>query len=204
MDSIARKAASTRARQALLSIGVAIGVTMMAGSVQAQTPTAATSVDLEGYRFRFESQPAEVLARPPELAPRSLISVHVLRERGEELVLSKASQMEPGCRELPAITLIANRYVAVCGHLGGRHYMYTLFRIGADGPLGAMLDAYDDPPRLTIDAKGGITARIARRDMLPGVVGPVYLPFTYRLEDDDATFGFTRVMPPKRKVPLKR
>jgi len=190
MDSIARKTASTRARQALLSIGVTIGVTMMAGSVQAQTRTVTTSVDLEGYRFRFEPQPAEVLALPPELAPRSTVSISRLRADGDEPVYLQTLPLEPGCGKLPAISVLADRYVVLCGHFGGRHYTHQVFRIGALGPEATTLDAFDDPARLTVDAEGALIARISRRDVVPGHVGPVYVPIDYRLQSDESSFGF--------------
>ncbi|WP_416757113.1 hypothetical protein ACNI65_13170 [Roseateles sp. So40a] len=190
MDFIARKAASTRARQALLSISVTIGVTMMAGSVQAQTPTATTSVDLKGYRFRFESQPAEVLARPPELAPRSTVTIIRLRADGDEPVYLQTLPLEPGCGKLPAVSVLADRYVMLCGHFGGRHYTHQVFRIGALGPEATTLDAFDDPARLTVGADGAVIARISRRDVVPGRVGSAYVPIDYLLQADESSFGF--------------
>ena len=157
---------------------------------QTSESAAATSVDLEGYRFRFEPQPAEVLALPPELAPRSTVSISRLRADGDEPVYLQTLPLEPGCGKLPAISVLADRYVVLCGHFGGRHYTHQVFRIGALGPEATTLDAFDDPARLTVDAEGALIARISRRDVVPGHVGPVYVPIDYRLQSDESSFGF--------------
>lgn len=150
---------------------------------------AATEIELDGHRIRFERTGVDIASAALESMPSSLITV--TRIGGSSPIYTERSSLIPGCEGVPTISLIAGRYAALCGHLGGRHYTYRVFRIGGSGPEVATLDAFDVAAPLLVDGQGGIMTRVARRDQFPGeLVGPVYFPYVYALHADASTFGF--------------
>ena len=151
--------------------------------------TAGTSAQLGGYRIQFKTQSQERSTKAAELMPQSVIEI--TRAGSGAPIYKEQSLLEPGCGKVPAAALVTDQYVALCGHLGGRHYTHRVFRIGSAGPESATLDAFDDPAPMKADARGVLTALVARRDQFPGeLVGPLYFPYVYALRADDSTFGF--------------
>lgn len=158
-------------------------LTLPAAAHAATQPAA--SLEFRGYTVSYVATPG-----PGDSEHGGRITL----KRGKSTLMTQHTGLMPGCGKVPAVSLVADKYVALCGHLGGRHYTYQL--IGFDGPEPriAVLDALDDATPLKVAANGDVTALVARRDLLPrDVAGPIYFPFVYRLRQDPSAFGFTQV-----------
>ena len=154
-------------------------------------PTAATaakpasSLEFRGYTVSYVATPG-----PGDTERGGRITL----KHGKSVLMTQHTGLMPGCGKVPALSLVADKYVALCGNLGGRHYTYQV--IGFDGPEPriAVLDALDDATPLKATADGDVTALVARRDLLPrDVAGAIYFPLVYRLRKDPSAFGFVPV-----------
>jgi hypothetical protein len=108
--------------------------------------------------------------------------IHVTREDGLVSIYQEKTALRPGCGDEPGAEYIGGDFVALCGHLGGRHYTKTLFRLTPEPAPVAQLDYFDSPAPIGIDRQGILRTRVLRRDVFPGVTGPVYFPFVYALD----------------------
>ncbi|AVR94982.1 hypothetical protein [Pseudoduganella armeniaca] len=108
--------------------------------------------------------------------------IHVTREDGLVSIYQEKTALRPGCGDEPGAEYVGGDFVALCGHLGGRHYTKTLFRLTPEPAPVAQLDYYDNPAPIGIDRHGFLRTRVLRRDVFPGVTGPVYFPFVYVLD----------------------
>lgn len=151
---------------------------------------ASNAVDgLGPYQVHFEALPTSADA---EYVPRSVITV--TRTLHQDTVSRELSFFTPGCGDVPAVSAHGGTYVALCGHLGGRHYTYRLFRLGGAGLESVTLDAFDRAFPLSDSPGGGVETMVLRRDELPGAnMGPIYLPHMYRLRLDPSSFGFAPI-----------
>lgn len=153
---------------------------------------AENSARLGPYQVRFDPVPPQDQAVDSEYASRSVVTI--TRASTAEVWTKEWSAFEPGCGAIPAVSSVGDRYLALCGHLGGRHYTYRLMRIGGGGTESATLDAFDQASPLIADAHGAITTLVLRRDVFPGeLVGPIYFPYVYAVRSDASTFGFEPV-----------
>ena len=144
---------------------------------------------LEGYRIRFEANHLEGKDADSDDAPRS--TIRIVRAIDDATVYLERSPLIPGCGRVPAVATLGRGRVALCGHLGGRHYTYRVFRAGQSGPEGTSLDTFDQAEPLSIDDAGRVTTLVGRRDQFPGeLVGPLYFPYVYALHEDPSSFGF--------------
>lgn len=108
--------------------------------------------------------------------------IHVTREDGLVSIYQEKTALRPGCGDEPGAEYVGGDFVALCGHLGGRHYTKTLFRLTPEPAPVAQLDYYDSPAPIGIDRHGVLRTRVLRRDVFSGVTGPAYFPFVYALD----------------------
>ena len=147
------------------------------------------SVALGMYRFSFDKYRT---GDGSDYVPRSVVKI--VRSYDRVAVFHEYSPLDPGCGKVSAISVLLDEYVVLCGHLGGRHYTYKVFRETGSGPSSATLDAFDDVAPLVVGQDGSITTLVARRDMFPEQLhGPYYFPHVYALRADGSSFGFSAV-----------
>lgn len=161
-------------------------VALIALSTHAALALASNAVGgLGPYRVSFEA----LAAVDAEYSPRSVITI--TNRFLKEPVSRELSSFTPGCGDVPAIAALSEQYIALCGHLGGRHYTYRLLRVGGAGLESASLDTFDKASPLVFNSNGALETLVLRRDKLPGkVVGPIYFPYVYVLRSDPSSFGF--------------
>ncbi|WP_343629926.1 hypothetical protein [Roseateles sp.] len=159
--------------------------------LQGPVAVAETVGKLGEYEVRFAPWRAKGERMSGDFVPRAVIQVTRGRTGGRDEILKELSPLEPGCGEVPALASLADRYVVLCGHLGGRHFTYRVFRLGAGGLESTALDAFDQASPLVIDAQDRITTLVTRRDQFPSELkGPLYFPFVYALHADESGMGF--------------
>lgn len=160
-------------------------------SLQSPIASAQTTERLGQYEISFAPRRLAGEKVPEDVAPKSEIRVTRVRSGGRDEILKESSSLDAGCGGVPAMGSIGDRYVVLCGHLGGRHYTYRVFRIGASGLESATLDTFDQAAPFEVDAKGRLTTLVTRRDQFPReLVGPFYFPVVYALHADESSFGF--------------
>lgn len=144
------------------------------------------SIEMGEYVFTFDQSPNEDKFIDAEFV--STITIKDSRSGNE--VLKEVSTLIPGCDPVPKFQKLAGNLIALCGHLGGRHYTYKLFRMRGHNVEVATVASYDNPSKLIIDEQDSISILIALRDLLPERTGPLYFPYVYRLNNDQSAFGF--------------
>lgn len=156
-----------------LSEGIAAEVQMSSGS----------AVRLVQFEPRVEDGPGD-------LQGQNVGRISVLRASDRRTVYADDTPLQPACAPVPAVTLLNQRLVAVCGNLGGRHNTYKVLRMEGEAIDVATLDMQDGNDPLRVDQHGRIFGVVMRRDLYPKLTGPRYFPIVYRLHEDDAGFGF--------------
>lgn len=150
----------------------------------------AAELNHNGHVFRFDQR---VETAPGDLHGQAAGTMSVRRAGDQALLLQIDTPLNPGCGAVPAVYAIDDTLVALCGHLGGRHYTQTVIRI--DQPLNvASIDQHDGAQRLQAGPDGMPQTAVLARDFFAGeLTGPHYFPRVYRLRRDNATFGWQPV-----------
>lgn len=143
------------------------------------------SAEIRGHVFTFEKS---------QNSDRSIDSEHLstvlVKKNGSRAEIYKqVSTLQPGCGTISKLQKLEENLVATCGHLGGRHYTYRFYRMGASGIDVTTLDAFDVIPEI-YRSNGAISLLVILRDRFPEITGPVYFPYVYKLHRDENTFGF--------------
>ena len=131
--------------------------------------------------------------------------ITVIRQTGahRETIYQEHGILSPGCDDQPALSklriepstgIVGEDVVLLCGSSGGRQQTLKLFREAPQGLITATLNFYNSFPKLRFDeTTHSHVAMVARRDLIPGQVGPIYFPFLYRLHIDVSTMAFAPV-----------
>lgn len=150
----------------------------------------AAELSNNGYLFRFDER-IETAAGDWHGQVAGTISVR--RASDQALLLQMNTPLIPDCGAVPAVYAIDDNMVALCGHLGGRHYTQTVIRIDYELNVAA-IDQHDGAQRLQAGPDGMLQTAVLVRDFFAGELsGPHYFPFVYRLRRDNATFGWQPV-----------
>ncbi|MCA1861147.1 hypothetical protein LE191_13625 [Janthinobacterium sp. HSC-3S05] len=148
----------------------------------------ASEVHSNGYTVRFDERIEEASG---DLHGETVGRVSIVRTSDQALVWQENTPLRPDCGVVAAVTAINDRFVAVCGHLGGRHYTQKIILLQGGSPAMVSVDQYDSPSAVRVERNGSLAIDVLRRDRFPGeLTGPHYFPTVYRLHHDDATFGF--------------
>ena len=159
---------------------VAAATAMSAITLQASAQNAVLTQD--GHTFSYQER---IETAPGDLQGEVVGTITIRRDDGQELVYEEDTDLRPGCGDEPAVEYLGGDFVALCGHLGGRHYTKTVFRLTpAPVPL-AQLDFFDTPAPIGLDRNGILRTRVLRRDVFRGVTGPEYFPYVYSLDETD-------------------
>ena len=141
-----------------------------------------------GYTVRYDERIEEASG---DLHGESVGSIRLTRASDQALVWQENTPLRPGCGAIPAVTLLSDQFVALCGHLGGRHYTQRIMLLEGNTPGMASVDQYDAPSPVRVEGDGALAIDVVRRDLFPGeLTGPHYFPTVYRLHRDAVTFGF--------------
>ena len=125
------------------------------------------------------------------LARETVGGIRLVRTSDQALVWQENTPLRPGCGNVAAVTAINDRYMALCGHLGGRHYTQKIIFTQDNSLSMVSVDQYDSPGPVRVEPNGSLAIDVLRRDLFPGeLTGPHYFHTVYRLRHDDATFGF--------------
>ncbi|WP_462164357.1 hypothetical protein [Pseudoalteromonas xiamenensis] len=143
------------------------------------------SAEIRGHVFTFEKSQNHDRSIDAE----HLSTVLVKRIGSETEVFKQVSTLQPGCEAIPKLKKLEDNLVATCGHLGGRHYIYRFYRVGASGIEVATVDAFDFIPEV-YSTNGSVSLLVKLRDQLSEITGPVYFPYVYKLHRDQSAFGF--------------
>jgi hypothetical protein len=164
-------------------------ISLLLGMTLTSIAQASDIVQLErnGYSFRFEER---IDKTKGDLYGQTVGHISIVRLADNSLVYSEDTALRPGCDELPAIKLINDRYLSLCGHLGGRHYTQQI--ISLDMLHKAKLDMHDMPRQVEVDANGQLVVLVSLRDLFSDLQGPIYFPMIYKSYRDQVTFGFQR------------
>ncbi|SDL97212.1 hypothetical protein SAMN05216517_102558 [Janthinobacterium sp. OK676] len=161
----------------LLVMALLQGMTAYAGEVRSN-----------GYTVRFDER---IETAPGDLHGETVGGIRLVRTADQALVWQENTPLRPGCGNVAAVTAINDRYMALCGHLGGRHYTQKIIFTQGSSLSMASVDQYDSPSPVRVERNGSLAIDVLRRDLFPGeLTGPHYFPTVYRLRHDDAMFGF--------------
>ncbi|WFR78745.1 hypothetical protein P9875_24055 [Janthinobacterium rivuli] len=161
----------------ILTLALLQGMTAYAGEVHSN-----------GYTVRFDERIEEASG---DLHGATAGRVSIVRTSDQALVWQENTPLRPDCGVVAAVTAINDRFVAVCGHLGGRHYTQKIIFMQGNALSMVSVDQYDSPSPVRVERNGSLAIDVQRRDRFPGeLTGPHYFPTVYRLHHDDATFGF--------------
>ncbi|AQR70876.1 hypothetical protein BZG29_23080 [Janthinobacterium sp. LM6] len=148
----------------------------------------AAEVLANGYSVRFDER---IETAPGDLHGASVGRIRLVRTGDQALVWQENTPLQPGCGAIAAVTVLDDRFVALCGHLGGRHYTQKIIFMQGNSPAMVSVDQFDSPSAVRVERDGSLAIDVLRRDLFPGeLTGPHYFPTVYRLHHDDATFGF--------------
>ena len=141
-----------------------------------------------GYTVRYDERIEEASG---DLHGESVGSIRLTRASDQTLVWQENTPLRPGCGAIPAVTLLSDQFVALCGHLGGRHYTQKIILMQGNTPGMVSVDQFDTPSPVRVEGDGTLALDVLRRDLFPGeLTGPHYFHTVYRLQRDAATFGF--------------
>ena len=151
-----------------------------------------------GYTVRFDER---IEMATGDLHGFDVGRIRIVRTADQGLVWQENTPLQPGCGTVAAVTVLNDIYVALCGHLGGRHHTQKIIFMQGNSPSMVNLDQFDSPSAVRVERDGSLAIDVLRRDRFPGeLTGPHYFPTVYRLHHDDATFGFASpalmAMPP--------
>lgn len=79
----------------------------------------ATELSHNGHVFRFDER---IETAPGDLHGQVAGTMSVWRADDQALLLQINTPLIPGCDAVPGVYAIDENMVALCGHLGGRHY----------------------------------------------------------------------------------
>lgn len=144
------------------------------------------STEIRGHVFTFEKSQN----RDRSIDSEHLSTILVKKNGSEAEIYKQVSTLQPGCEAIPKLQKLEENLVATCGHLGGRHYTYRFYRLGASGLDATTLDAFDVAPEIAYKGNGSVSLLVMLRDRFPEITGPVYFPFVYKLHRDESAFGF--------------
>ena len=148
----------------------------------------AGEVHSNGYTVRFDERIEDAKG---DLHGETAGSIRLVRTSDQALVRQENTPLRPGCGDVAAVTAINDSFVALCGHLGGRHYTQRIILLEGNTPGMASVDQYDAPSPVRVEGDGALAIDVVRRDLFPGeLTGPHYFPTVYRLHRDAVTFGF--------------
>ena len=148
----------------------------------------AGEVRSNGYTVRFDER---IETAPGDLHGATVGRISIVRAADQGLAWQENTPLQPGCGAIAAITVLNDHYVALCGHLGGRHYTQKIIFMQGNSPAMVSVDQFDSPSAVRVERDGSLAVDVLRRDRFPGeLTGPHYFPTVYRLHHDDATFGF--------------
>ncbi len=146
-----------------------------------------SSAEIRGHLFTFEKS----LNRDRSIDSEYLSTISVKRNGSNAEIYKQVSTLLPGCESISKLQKLEENLVAICGHLGGRHYTYKFYRVGASGPEVATLDAFDVAPQIAHHKSDGtVSLLVILRDRFSDITGPVYFPYVYKLHRDESAFGF--------------
>lgn len=150
----------------------------------------ASEIIQNGYTVRFEERIED--APGTGLHGETVGRISIWRTGSQQLVWQENTNFRPGCGGIAAITRLNARFVALCGHLGGRHYTQKIIRLQNSSPKVITVDQYDDANPVRVEENGTLALDAWRRDMFPGeLTGPRYFPFVYRMPDDGQALDFS-------------
>lgn len=144
------------------------------------------SLEIRDHVFTFEQSANTDKSIDAEY--QSTISVK--KKGADSEIYKQVSTLEPSCGKVPKFQKLNENLIALCGHLGGRHYTYKFFRISASGPEVTTLDSFDGAPEIVNTNNGSISLLVIMRDRFSEITGPVYFPYVYQLYSDENAFGF--------------
>jgi hypothetical protein len=156
---------------------VTAATALAAIALQASAQNAVMTQD--GHTFSYQER---IQTAPGDLQGEVVGTIVITREDGQEIVYEEETALRPGCGDEPAVEYLGGDFVALCGHLGGRHYTKTVFRLTPEPAPLAQLDFFDAPAPVGIDRNGILRTRVLRRDVFRGVTGPVYFPYVHSLD----------------------
>ncbi|MDN2715898.1 hypothetical protein [Janthinobacterium sp. SUN120] len=160
-----------------LALALLQGMTAYAGEVHSN-----------GYTVRFDERIEDARG---DSRGYPVGRIRLVRTSDQALVWQENTPLRPGCGAVAAVTALDDRFVALCGHLGGRHYTQKIIFMQGTSPAMVSVDQYDAPSPVRVERDGSLAIDVLRRDRFPGeLTGPHYFPTVYRLHRDDATFGF--------------
>jgi len=159
---------------------VAAAAAVAAIALQASAQNAVLTQD--GHTFSYQER---IEMAPGDLQGEVVGTITIRREDGQEIVYEEDTDLRPGCGDEPAVEYLGGDFVALCGHLGGRHYTKTVFRLTPEPAPLAQLDFFDTPAPIGLDRNGILRTRVLRRDVFRGVTGPEYFPYVYSLDETD-------------------
>lgn len=161
---------------------------LLALALLASMTAHAADVTRNGYTLRYDER---IEAAGGDLQGAAVGRIRITRAGDEALVWQENTPLQPGCGAIPAITVLNDSFVALCGHLGGRHYTQSIILLQGNTPGMASVDQYDAPSPVRVEGDGALAIDVVRRDLFPGeLTGPHYFPTVYRLHRDAVTFGF--------------
>ncbi|MDI3293448.1 hypothetical protein [Janthinobacterium tructae] len=161
----------------LLALALLQGMAAYAGEVHSN-----------GYTVRFDER---IETAPGDLHGATVGRISIVRAADQGLAWQENTPLQPGCGAIAAITVLNDSYVALCGHLGGRHYTHKIIFMQGNSPTMVSVDQFDSPSAVRVGRDGSLAIDVLRRDRFPGeLTGPHYFPTVYRLHHDDASFGF--------------
>lgn len=150
----------------------------------------ASEIVQNGYTVRFEERIEN--APGTDLHGETVGRISIWRTGSQQLVWQENTSLSPGCGDIAAITSLNARFVALCGHLGGRHYTQKIIRLQDSLPKVITVDQYDDASPVRVEANGTLALDVWRRDMFAGeLTGPHYFPYVYRMPDNGLTADFS-------------
>ena len=162
---------------------------MLASALLSVVGAAQTGAVLaNGYSVRFDER---IETAPGDLHGATVGHIRIMGAAEQGLVWQENTALQPGCGAIPAVTRIDDSLVALCGHLGGRHYTQKIIFMHGNSPSMVTLDQYDAPSAVRMERDGSLAIDVLRRDLFPGeLTGPHYFPTVYRLHRDAFAFGF--------------
>jgi len=147
----------------------------------------ASEIVQNGYSVRFEERIED--APGTDLHGATVGRISIWRTGSSQLLWQENTNLSPGCGEIAPVTVLNARFVALCGHLGGRHYTQKIISLQGSVPKLISVDQYDAASPVRVEADGALAMDVWRRDMFPAeLTGPHYFPFVYRIPDDGLTF----------------